>query len=106
MGTVEDALELPPASADYPEAVDCSIAVAAAETVAAMNGKPIDDLPGEVTAFVRLANRPKESLVLAARSAVARVLKRSELREIFEESDDYNEWRASLRDLQRRLNDT
>jgi hypothetical protein len=103
LATVEDALDLPAASADFPEAPECSVAVAAAETVAAMQGKPSDDLPDTVATFVRVAKKPTASLVEAASSAVARVLEKSELRELWEESDDYAGWRASLIDLQRRL---
>jgi hypothetical protein len=103
MAAIEDALELPAASADYPDAPECSIAVAAAETVAAMKGKPSDDLPEEVVAFVSTASRPSQSLIDAAGSAVARVLEKSELRELWEESDDYDSWRASLVDVRRRL---
>jgi len=100
---IEDALGLPAAAADYPGAPGCSIAIAAAETVAAMKGKPRDHLPNEVMAFLKRASGPSPSLVDAAGSALARVLEKSELRDLWEGSDYYDEWRASLIDLRRRL---
>jgi hypothetical protein len=103
LSAIEGALELPAASADYPKAPESSIAVAAAETVAAMKGKPPDNLPEEVVAFVKTASRPSQSLIDAASSAVARVLEKSELRELWAESDYYDSWRATLIDVRRRL---
>jgi hypothetical protein len=103
VAAVEDALDLSATSAEYLEAPECSIGLAAAETVAAMNGKPAADLPDEVAAFARAAGRPTGSLVDAASSAVARVLEKSELRELWEESESYDDWRARLIDLQQRL---
>jgi hypothetical protein len=103
LAAVEEALDLPAASGEYPEAPECSVAIAAAETVAAMKGSPREDLPSEVTAFVKAAGEPPPSLVDAANSSVQRVLERSELRDLWEESDDYDGWRAGVADLKRRL---
>jgi hypothetical protein len=101
---IESALDLPPASADYVEGPECEAAVAAAEVVAALDGRPGDDLPEEVVNFSRGRPPPTPELLTSAKTAIRRVLDESELLDIWKESEEFESWRASMADLQNRLN--
>ena len=92
------------ASQDYLEAPDASIALAAAETIAASLGKPAPDLPDSVAAVVAvLPHKPDPDLVARARKAVERIGTESELRELWEETDDFAAWQSKISDLIQRL---
>jgi hypothetical protein len=88
----------------YLEATDCSIGLAAAEVVAALNGRPGGDLPDEAKEWAgeRLGAASRE-LVSNARQVIAAVTMSSELKELWEESDDYAAWQERVADLSRRL---
>ncbi len=88
----------------YLEAPECSVAIAAAEVVAALQGSPMAGLPENAAAWVA-QNRELAAggLVSKARAAVERVRTASELRELWEESGGLAAWEASLDDLVRRL---
>jgi hypothetical protein len=86
-----------------------AVGLAAAEVVAALDGRAADDLPAEVTQWVA-AHRAQRDPALAdlARAAVTRITSessRSELRELWDEADpdDRDAWRASAEDLRARL---
>lgn len=85
---------------ELPEAASI---IAAAETVAAMNGRPSADLPGEAADWLA-ANRPRPDAALTARAraAVAAVRAGSELKELWEQHDSTG-WYAALDDLLHRL---
>ena len=102
-GPVEAAIEAVEASDDYLEAPDACIALAAAETIAATLGKPAADLPDSVAALIsNLGNSPPE-LVTRAKAAVTKVADDSELRELWEETDDFNTWQSKVSNLLQRL---
>ena len=89
---------------DYIEAPDASNALAAAEVVAALSGKPAKKLPEEVTAFVKSAKaKPDAGLLESARKAVARVQTSSELKELWDDGENPKEWAAAVADLASRL---
>lgn len=94
---------------EYIEAPDGSVALAAAEVVAALRGKPRAELPPEVVTWVGEFGRFDEpALIEAARKAVRAVsedAERSELRQLWDEAlgDDLAEWRREVADLQARL---
>jgi hypothetical protein len=95
-------------NADYLEAPDSSIAVAAAEAVAALKGAPPTALPKEIADWVREAksNSKHDSIpVLASLAvrAIQRVRTNSELKDLWLEADGLNEWSTNLRDLEKRL---
>ncbi len=74
----------------YLEVPEASVAVAAAEVVAALLGRPTSNLPPDVTAWVdenRQVGAP-EGLRDSAQRAVARAQLSSELRDLWDESDD------------------
>ena len=89
-------------SLDYLDAGIACMALAAAETVAAVIGKPAADLPESIAAIVpHLAADP--ALVSRARAAVETIGSDSELRELWEETDDFGKWQALVADLSARL---
>ena len=101
---VEEALRTAAdAGSAYLEAPDASVAIAAAEVVAALRGRPHLELPGEVEAWMKLNRRaPDSALVDLARAAVERVRSDSELRELWEDSSP-QPWYDAVDDLLGRL---
>lgn len=94
-------------STDYLEAPDASHAVAAAEVVAAALGQPTEaareeeDLAEWIT---RVRPTVEAELAKLAASALDRVLAPdSELRELWEESDEFADWEAAINDLRTRV---
>ncbi len=89
---------------DYLEAPDCSIAIAAAEVVAAMRKRPAAKLPPEVQAYVaRIGNEPSPDLVAAALAALKRLRIKSELQELWDEGDKGDKWHKTVEELESRL---
>jgi hypothetical protein len=90
--------------ADTLEAIDCCVALAAAEMVAAALGHPSTDFPEEAEDWLdrKGPDLGNQELQLA-RVAVERIRKNSELREIWAESDALDEWLDVLKDLELRL---
>lgn len=91
--------------AGYLEAPEGSAAIAAAEVLAAVAGKPSPTLPADLAAWA--GKQPKESglqRLPLARKAVARVARGddSELRALWQESNGAA-WRASIAELEARL---
>ncbi len=88
---------------EYLEAPDASVAVAAAEVIAALKGAPPDPLPVEIAKWVSRAPAASADLSELARQAVNRVRLNSELKDLWLEADGLNEWSAGLRNLEQRL---
>lgn len=81
--------------------IACRTAIAAAEVVAALRGKPTLDLPAEVSAYVkRVGAPPSEALVAQALQAVDRVRTTSGLRDLW---GDSARWLDSVTKLKVRL---
>jgi len=93
-------------NADYLEAPEASIVVAAAEAIAALKGALSPVAPREIADWAQKAKSENGSIPdlagLAIR-AVQRVRTNSELKDLWLEADGLNEWSAGLRDLERRL---
>lgn len=90
-------------AAEYAEAPDAEAAVAAAEIVAALLGRPSRSLPDEASAWVRAhPAMPSGTLVARASAALARIRSDSEVKDLWEEGDA-SEWVACMDDLARRL---
>ncbi len=96
----ERALE---AKSGYVEAPEASCALAAAEVVAALRGKPAIELPEEVRGWVEGKGAPSDERLKSARQAVAAVRKTSELRDLWEEQEELEDWEPVVQDLERRL---
>ena len=104
---IENALHPVATSNAYIEAPSGSYAIAAAEALAALMGKPSESLPPEVTSWVKSQSfKPSAELLNMARSALANVSdeSRSELAQLWKESGTaYDEWREHLAGLSERL---
>jgi Domain of unknown function (DUF4259) len=88
----------------YLEAPTCSMALAAAEVVAALAGRPAPDLPEEILTWVA-AHRltvPPDLRALSVR-ALDQVAAGSELKELWAESEDSGAWVDRLQELRSRL---
>ena len=71
---------------DYLEAPICCAALAAAEVIAALRGRPAPRLPDELVEWLaRVSGDPGEELTTNARNAVDAIRRSSELRELWEE---------------------
>lgn len=93
-----------PTDADL-EAPDCERALAAAEIVAALAGKPAPKLPEDIAAWLAGTPGVKASARLLKESvaAVRRVAEKSELQELWAEGEGDQEWTAAVEDLKTRL---
>jgi hypothetical protein len=77
--------------------------IAACEVVAALAGRPSADLPDEVAEWVKGKAAPEAALFKKARQALKAILTSSESRDLWEESEHFADWQATLADLQKRL---
>ena len=89
---------------EYLEAPDCSVAIAAAEVVAALKNAPNTNLPdGTETCLSRLEFNADPNWITLALKAINRIRADSELKELWDESDTPAEWHASVNSLEERL---
>jgi hypothetical protein len=94
---------------EYLEAPESSVAVAAAEIVAALVAAAKDETASSSTPrqifdwLSKTEARATPDLVNLARRAVKRVRTNSELQDLWLEAEGLNEWSAALRDLEERL---
>ena len=104
LGYVHATLEAAAGADGYLEAPEATTALAAAEVVAALDGRPAPDLPDGVQAWIATHPLPVDgSLRELAQRAVARVAGDSELRELWEEAGTLAEWQRVVEPLQGRL---
>jgi len=89
----------------YPDSVDCCVALAAAEVVAAAKGKPSPDLPAGVRSWLEEEEDADsiKSLDKAAIKVVNKIRNNSELKESWQDTDDWQEWQRVLNKLEERL---
>jgi MoxR-like ATPase len=87
----------------YLEAPIASKALAAAEVIAAALGRPAIKVPEELASWVASSKAPNRELVEKARRAVERVLRDSELKELWDESSDSALWHQEVEGLLLRL---
>jgi hypothetical protein len=86
---------------DYIESPEGSEALAAAEVLLALKGKARDNLPEEVTNWVK-SNKELDvtKLIPKAIDSVKKILSEdSELNELWEESDDFDSWVKDVTEL-------
>ncbi|MCR5890099.1 DUF4259 domain-containing protein [Hymenobacter sp. J193] len=89
---------------EYIDADDASEALAAAEIVAAILGKPSKDFPADlIPVIVKLDAGESEDLRELAQEAVEAVRKQSELQELWAETSDADAWQQELQGLLNRL---
>lgn len=91
---------------DYgPDAHDSTRALAAIELITALKGNPASDFPNNARNWVT-KNRKivvQKELIEKSRQAIWQVKANSELKELWEESDEYDDWLSVLNDLEERI---
>jgi hypothetical protein len=109
---IEDTLNnvLSPDSADYLEAPFAAEGLAAVEVLARLYGKPgeddenTEDVDAWVEEVSKKASRRRTDLIEKSQRAIEHILsERSELRELWQESEHYADWRASVEALKARI---
>lgn len=107
LSVIEAALGSAANSPGYLEAPTASMAIAAAEVVAALRGNPRPELPDEVTKWVQANNVVvRDDLLKIARRAIENTRKKesSELAQLWMDSDELMDaWLEALDDLLKRL---
>jgi ribosomal protein L7/L12 len=89
---------------EYLEAPDCSVGIAAAEVVAALKGAASPGLSDDATECVaKLKLKADPRTASLALKAVQRIKTNSELKELWDESENPNEWYAAIDNLETRL---
>jgi hypothetical protein len=104
LGLVRQTLLAAAEPSGYLESTTSSEALAAAEVVAALAGRPAPDLPEEVRAWVaehRVA-MPADLRALAVR-AIDQIGGESELKELWEEAEEQEAWADRLQELRGRI---
>jgi hypothetical protein len=88
----------------YIEAPECSVAIAAAEVVAAAKGAPPSEAPSELMEWIK-ERKPAVTpdLVSSALGAVGRIKADSELKELWEEGGQLQDWHSHIENLVERL---
>ena len=104
LSVVHHAFEVVLGDADgFIESCDCCNALAAAEIVAALDGKPATVLPDGARSWVRGKAPPPQVMRSLARTAVRRVRDHSELRDRWEARTELKRWLGVVDDLVTRL---
>jgi hypothetical protein len=95
------------ATLDYVEAPQAAEALAAAEVIAHLQGRPDTTMPPheELEGWVKSSKLvPTPALVDKAHQAIDRILAdQSELLELWQESDEFEAWKASVLNLRSRV---
>jgi hypothetical protein len=110
LSPIEEAIDaVLAAGTEYLEAPVASVALAAIEVLARLGGSP-----GEKNFYTETADNwvasiqlePPVELLDKAQAAIARILaENSELKELWQESDEYDAWQASIDNLRVRVGD-
>jgi len=107
LSPVSEAFEGVLSAPGYVQAPDASIAIAAAEVVAALKGEPSAQLPEELSTWIESQDLELDpALIDKAKKAIALIEdgKKSELAQLWSESGDLaDQWRAQLAELSQRL---
>lgn len=103
-------------AAEYPEAPECCIALAAIEYIAAAKGNPSADFPEEAEEWLSknkllpftlgglFGIGAKEiDITSLSLSAIEKIKTRSELKELWEESGEFEKWLTIVQDLEKRI---
>ncbi len=77
---------------DTPDASDCTIALCAAEVVASLLDNPASEVPDEVLEWIEDKPEPSSELIKIAVKAIKVILDDSELKELWLETDEYQDW--------------
>ncbi|MCA9112253.1 MAG: DUF4259 domain-containing protein [Planctomycetaceae bacterium] len=92
---------------EYLESDDACSAIAACEVLAALNGQPCEKTPYSEHILQWISNHEmevRESLLIAGQKALDRITSYdSELNELWEESEHYDDWLSAVDDLRVRI---
>jgi hypothetical protein len=97
---------------DYLEAPDCENALVAIEFIAAHKGNPSADFPGDATDWVKRNDLlvyktgifgKRVDIIELSKKAIDRILANSELKELWEEGKEGEEWKKGVVDLRNRV---
>ncbi|MGR4877816.1 DUF4259 domain-containing protein [Pseudoxanthomonas sp. LARHCG66] len=92
---------------EYLDSPDATDALAAIEVVVAAIGRPTTEAQNETELLewiARVKPSPDAKLVSDAQQAIDRILgPESELRELWEDTEDFSDWQAEVTDLRSRL---
>jgi hypothetical protein len=101
---IVDALNaIPTEDWDYLEHPEGMRALLAAEVVAEQMGHESGDLPDDLHSWAHEFGEPDDELIALARTAVQRVLRKSETRDLWSDSQHFDKWVAKTTDLADRL---
>jgi uncharacterized protein DUF4259 len=85
----------------------CSEALAAIEYIAAVKDKASEDFPEDAEEWLTPANKENllaiRNLIPKSKQAIDRIQNNSELKDLWEETEDFNEWTKVLEDLATRI---
>ena len=84
---------------DTPDASDCTIGLCAAEVVASLLDNPASDVPDEVLEWIEDKPEPSSELIKIAVRAIKVILDDSELKELWLETDEYQDWVDNVKTL-------
>lgn len=111
---IKDALlKINKSNHSFIDATESQEALAAAEIIAAAKNNPAKDLPedmkdwlnkNDVLTYKKFLFRKSVNLVQLAEEAIHKILENSELKELWEESGEFEEWKAVQDDIIARLN--
>jgi hypothetical protein len=108
VATIERVDDLSAVLASKPgEKIDADTAstiIAAAECVAAMLGRPADDIPEDLAARLSGFGKPQAALLEKTRQHVSMVISHSELSELWAEADNADQFNLAMTGLIDRLN--
>lgn len=108
VATIESVDDLAAALASKPgakiDADTASTIIAAAECVAAMLGRPADDIPEDLAVRLSGFGSPQAALLEKTRSHVSMVISHSELSELWAEADNADQFNLAMTGLIDRLN--
>ena len=107
LSLVREVLDNVLTSTEYVEAPDATLAIVGAEIVAAARGRPTvaaQQEEGLADWLARIRPAIDANLAMQARDALTRILAdQSELRELWEETDDIHDWQAVVVELRNHL---
>ena len=97
---------------EYLEAPDCENALVAIEFIAAFKGKPSEDLPKDAVDWIKKNDLldfktgffgKRIDIINLSITAIDRITSNSELKELWEESDEFEEWKRVINNLKQRI---
>lgn len=86
-----------------------SIALGAIEVLAALNGRPSDELQAafehseDLENWIKAHSGKGSHMKDIAKQAIKRIMEGSELKELWEETGEYQQWESTIKDLENRI---